>query len=103
MIEVKARRRKTGWKIAVEGHAGAGEKGHDLICAAASMLVQGLAYHLRKQKDTGLYTEMKDGKAEVFCSPEADAAVAVILDAFELLEKNYPGNVKVVQRMEGNA
>ncbi len=95
MIEVKARRRHCGWKLVVEGHAGTAEKGRDLVCAAASMLVQGLCYHLRKKKDTGLYTKMQDGRAEVYCSTEADAAVAEMLDAFELLEKSNPQNVRV--------
>ena len=52
-------------RLTVEGHAGAGEPGHDLVCAAASTLVLTLAAAL-KRREVALETEvLTPGEAEV--------------------------------------
>lgn len=52
MIEVRFKAFKTGdFKFSCKGHAGAGAKGHDVVCAAASALAYGLAENLKQCED----------------------------------------------------
>ena len=101
MIKVTARKRKKGWKVQMEGHAGSGEAGHDLVCAAASMLLQGCVYGLKKH-GAGIREQMTKGKATIYTTRgvEADARVETMLDGLELLAVSYPDNVTMTWDIE---
>lgn len=101
MIRVMARKRRKGWKVQMEGHAGSGETGHDLVCAAASMLLQGCVYGLKKH-GTGIREQMAKGKATIYTTRgvEADARVEAMLDGLELLAVSYPDNVAMMWDIE---
>lgn len=89
--------------VFVTGHAGAAEKGKDIVCAAVSMLVYTLAnaveLHSELYKDSCI--DLAEGAAKIQCVPhrgKKDAAMAVfdaICQGFYLAESAYPENVRV--------
>lgn len=89
MIEVVCRE-KSG-KIVVSGHAGAGEYGNDLVCAAASMLAIAANKAFGDEK-----VRLESGHAEL--EVQSEDAVRVIMAGYEWLEDNCPQYVKVIRR-----
>ena len=76
--------------IELEGHAGAGEKGSDIVCAAISMLAQALISYLNIDHRMFDYS-MKDGHVWCYAMGEnAPVAFHVILTGFYLIRDNYP-------------
>ncbi len=90
-------------RVTVDGHAGSGPEGHDLVCASASALALTLAAnvaHMEAQDavyDT--HVDLKEGNAEIQCTPyrRYKDSVAQIYRAicvgFELLATKYPQNI----------
>ena len=66
------------------GHAGAGERGSDPVCAALSILVYALMA-------SGAEGRVERGEAELLL-PDRDVDVA--LCGFRLLAENFPQNVE---------
>lgn len=92
--------------VTMEGHAGSGEKGHDLVCAAASILACTLA-SLVNSMDEGVQAhsssvELIDGGALISCEPTEDRfhSVRLMFDTicagFDILAEEYPDNVSYV-------
>ena len=87
-------------RLTVTGHAGSAEKGHDLVCASASMLAYTLAANVANMADNGQVREpimrMDEGDTEISCNPRHNlkASVTLIFDSicvgFELLSHDYP-------------
>lgn len=71
-------------RLRLTGHAGAGERGSDPVCAALSILVYALL-------DAGAEGRVERGEAELLL-PAADVDVA--LRGFRLLAENFPQNVE---------
>lgn len=71
-------------RLRLTGHAGAGERGSDPVCAALSILVYALL-------DAGAEGELSPGAAELTL-PDRDVDVA--LCGFRLLAENFPQNVE---------
>lgn len=91
-------------RIDVEGHAGAGEVGQDIVCAAASMLINALAGVLEEAEERGRMQygfKTEDGKASVYANPnlgylnEAKAYFRMCVKGFRMLAKEYPKNVDI--------
>ena len=90
-------------RVTVEGHAGSGPDGHDLVCAAVSALALTLAgnvSHMEAQEAVyGVTIDLKEGNAEIQCIPyrRYKESVAQIYRAicvgFELLATKYPENI----------
>ena len=90
-------------RVIVEGHAGSGPKGHDLVCSAVSALALTLAGNVSYMESQdavyGTVTELKEGNAEIQCTPyrRYKDSVAQIYRAicvgFELLATKYPENI----------
>lgn len=102
MIEVIYYRDKH--KLTVKGHAKSGEAGHDLICAAASILTYTIASNVlqmaeNKRQIRRPKVKLEPGDASVSCSAihGMDSVVTLVFDAvcqgFDLLAKQYPDNV----------
>lgn len=103
MIEIIYDRRK--YRLEVKGHAQTAEKGQDLVCAAASILVYTLAAsvdrlsHMSGQLMKEPKMEIKEGYTLIVCRParENRAIVSLIYDSicvgFEILAEQYPKNV----------
>ena len=90
-------------RVTVEGHAGSGPKGHDLICAAVSALALTLAgnvsYMETQEAVYGVVTKLEEGNAEIQCTPYRrykDSVAQIfrsICVGFELLATKYPENI----------
>ena len=90
-------------RVTVEGHAGAGPEGHDLVCASASAialtLAGNVAYMEAQEAVRNVITDLKEGYAEIQCTPNRryKESVAQIFRAicvgFELLTTKYPENI----------
>ena len=93
---------RTNHCLTMQGHAYSGEKGHDLVCAAASILAYTLATsatNAAQAPGTTSNIKLDTGDAEVVCKPDPKIAGAITLIydtvcvGFELLAQNYPKNV----------
>ncbi len=91
--------RRDGPSLTVRGHAGSGEPGHDLVCAAASVLAHTLAANARALEAHGeaaATAELRAGEATICCRPaeERRTEVRLLFDAvclgFALLARDYP-------------
>ena len=85
-------------RIAVMGHAGAGEPGHDIVCAAVSALVQTLQETLEQRCDTSVSSAVAPGKA-VFTwdklTTEADLLTESLIIGLSGIEESYPNNLHI--------
>ena len=92
--------------LKVNGHAGQAEKGHDIVCSAASILTYTIAQYLKYvDKQIGLRKkpkiEIKDGDALIVAKPtenymgEVLNAFFVAEVGFSLLAQNYPQYVEL--------
>ena len=87
-------------RLTVTGHAESAEKGHDLVCASASMLAYTLAANVANMADNGQVREpimeMKEGNTVVSCKPRHNLkdTVTLVFDSicvgFDLLAYEYP-------------
>ena len=90
-------------RVTVEGHAGSGPEGHDLVCAAVSALALTLAGNVSYMKaQDAVYGEilkLEEGNAEIQCTPyrrykeSAQQIFRSVCVGFELLATKYPGNI----------
>lgn len=86
--------------LTVTGHAGAGKKGEDIVCAAVSALVLTLAENIRDLHRTGTakhcFVQVRDGAAELSCTPTRglEAVVQCVFGAvccgFALVQEMHP-------------
>lgn len=92
--------------MTIQGHAGAGKKGEDLVCAGATMLAYTLAQAVTFCYHDGLLRrspklKLREGDCEIVCSP-TEEGYAQVLAAYwtqqcgaETLAANYPKNVRL--------
>lgn len=98
--------------LEMQGHADGGEYGHDLICAAATMMAYTMA-QVVSFMDAGKELEeapvmcIRSGEALISFVPKdhAKGAMAqyVVRAGLECLAKNYPGHVAVYTVGNGEA
>lgn len=89
--------------VVAEGHAQSGEAGHDLICAATTILAYTIASSVENLVAAGHvkdhHIEFKDGYANISCEAPKNLKATIMLmfdtvcAGFELLEQNYPDNI----------
>lgn len=96
MISVRFERDGDWRCVAASGHAGY-HPGNDIVCAAASCLMQVLAATLRDEGAAGLETARGDGMMRVAarCGERTDAAFGFAERGMRMLEKAYPECVRV--------
>ena len=90
-------------RVTIEGHAGSGPEGHDLVCAAVSALALTLAgnvsYMEAQEAVHGVVIKLDEGKAEIQCIPfrrykdSVEQIFRAICVGFELLATKYPKNI----------
>lgn len=109
MIKVKIRKHdpQRYLRLTVEGHAGAGEFGHDLVCASSSILASTLAQivqtmEFNNELEDKPCVELNKGDASIIfrCRNEAIYTRAkhmldVIETGYLLLEHNHPQFVEL--------
>ena len=94
---------RDGYKIDIEGHAGYGAYGTDIVCAAASMLFYTLAQTLNARSVDGFKVSESGDETirRVECAPSADEREAVsvvyetIMHGFTALASSYPEYVSL--------
>lgn len=88
--------------VKVDGHAKSGEYGHDLVCAAVSILVHTLianVQYIESQSKEKSEITLKEGSAYILCKPleEHENACRITFNSvcvgFELLANSYPENI----------
>ena len=83
----------TDRRMTVQGHAGYGEKGKDVVCAAVSALVYALIATLEETENIR-ESVIRPGYATV-ASKEADRAFDVVQGGLRQIAARYPACVKV--------
>lgn len=88
----------------ISGHAGAAAPGHDIVCAAATILMRTLeAAVMEKQSGYVPSVRQRDGYAKISCVPKPKyrAKCKEVFDTiylgYELLAANYPQYVRANQ------
>lgn len=102
MITVQYHRKHC--RLTVDGHAHSGEAGHDIVCAAASILAYTLAANVQGMEAAGrvreVTLELEPGHAEISCRPvhKYQAVVELIFGSvcagFEILAADRPDNIR---------
>ena len=98
-------------KLELNGHAGAGEHGHDIVCAAESMLTQALLQTLMEMNgEKKLWLEWTGSAAAGYLKTEAApteghraevrACFRMCVTGLRMLAEKYPENIKLTE--EGN-
>lgn len=97
--------------VMINGHAGSGPEGHDLVCAAVSALALTLAGNVAYMKaQEAVHDELiklEEGNAEIKCTPyrQYKASVEKVMRSvcvgFELLATKYPENILYETRGSG--
>lgn len=95
-------------RVTIKGHAHSGEYGHDLVCAAASVLVHTIGAAVSNlSADKKVHRQvihLSNGDAEISCTPynRYKASVKLMFDAvcggFELLARDFPENISYEMR-----
>lgn len=109
MVKAKFRYNPAERKLSmrVSGHAGAGPKGFDVVCAGASMYAFGIAQCLKDMEEEGklerpAMIDISSGRVSVCVIPneecfyEALHTFYVAQRGFHLLAESYPDNVKFI-------
>lgn len=108
MLSVEFRTDGKNIRFSAKGHAGAGPKGFDLICASASMLAYTLAGVMRKMyEESSLHRKadilLEEGNSHIEARPIAERydecmhAFFVIQTGFEMLSTSYPKHVELIK------
>lgn len=98
---IQAAYEREAHRLTVKGHAQSAAKGHDLVCAAVSILVFTLAQTIYDLDEKGFLTEyvvrLDEGDAELSCKSEYNRCCKTVFDVvrngFQLLSAQYPDNV----------
>ena len=87
-------------RVTIEGHALAGEPGHDLVCAGCSVLAYTLGANVGNMESEGCVrnavVRLDPGSAEISCIPRnkytasIDRIFAAVCVGFELLAASNP-------------
>lgn len=87
-------------QVTIEGHAGAGPQGHDLVCAAVSAVWHTLAVNAMVWKDQGYLMDLRVQEIEGYCQlsyvPRArwknllGAISGAVVLGLEALARDYP-------------
>ncbi len=90
-------------EIEFQGHAGFAVKGNDIVCAAASVLVQTLQFTVSKELQLNQEVVKKDDlyKLTIFNNNEKSVELSLLIKnclcGLELLQQNYPDHLKIFQ------
>lgn len=90
-------------ELTMQGHADAqrNEQDHDLVCCAASTLLQALVYTLMDRDGISVMGDMESGHAHIRikASPQrmdtAQAAFRMAADGLQMLAEAYPDSINI--------
>ena len=89
--------------VKVSGHAGFAKKGEDIVCAAASVLVQALSVSLAAKKiaqsisrdDGVLFVSVEWGKMKDNEKRSVASAFDLMIHGFRAMAESYPENITI--------
>ena len=91
---------RAGLRLEIEGHAEAGPKGADLVCAAVSMLSLCIERRMREREEKRMPVICREpGRIMIACRPESGEEARcresfdTVAAGFALLAENRPENV----------
>lgn len=81
--------------LELTGHAGWGQRGQDVVCAAATCLAYTLAYNLQCLDAGDLVARLDPGDILIQAAPEREARkyFRFVQRGLRMLEQNYPENI----------
>ena len=90
-------------EVTMEGHANAPRNAdnHDLVCCAASVLIQALVYWAQREKHVAVAGSLDKGDAHVTLQPEpgyymhAKTAYKVMERGLEMLQEAHPECISI--------
>ena len=99
--------------LTVSGHAGAGNKGEDTVCAASSILAYTVAQEVRDLQERKKLRKkpnirLAEGDCTITCKPvkgafiEALHTFKVAQTGYRLLAHNFPDNVRITTFAKDN-
>ena len=80
--------------LTVQGHAGHGRRGQDIVCAAASALVYALAGVLQEKEQLARGV-IREGYADITGAGDCEREFALVRCGLELLARQYPDRVEI--------
>lgn len=95
MIEVAVRKRS----VKIEGHAGCGPPGKDIVCAGVSALTQGLVQSLEDLTEDKIEYDISPGRADIKygnLSGKARTLVDSFFIGICMIADEFPENVRIV-------
>lgn len=85
-------------QLSVDGHAGCGEYGQDIVCAAVSMLVQNLIRSMKALTEDQISSQMEPGHVNIEYGDLSEQG-RLLMDSFFLgvcsVADSYPEHVKI--------
>ncbi|MCI8276313.1 MAG: ribosomal-processing cysteine protease Prp [Lachnospiraceae bacterium] len=85
-------------RLSVDGHAGCGERGKDIVCAAVSALVQNLIGSLKALTEDQISARAEPGHANIEYGDLSEQG-RLLMDSFFLgvcsIADSYPEHVKI--------
>lgn len=102
MTEVSIYRENGDHHIRIEGHAGYGEVGKDIVCAGISTLAYTMINELTNLEKQGVRSsyQLTDGKIHIIFSGDEkilNPVESVIITGFEMIAENFPDNLSLTR------
>lgn len=102
MVQIRLKIGEDGTcELIANGHANYAERGKDIVCASVSILIYTLIKSIDEESlSAPAVIEMREGETLIRVKLESEnrgkicAVFEVIANGFELLQKNFPENVK---------
>lgn len=100
MTQIVVEKDSSDYMVSLNGHAGYAPKGHDLVCAAISLLTTMIAQTLLNDEKVVTHKcEMGDGTATFSFTAQGtdiDARIDTIVTGFKLLHQEFPQYVNLI-------
>ena len=98
MIDVKYGKAADRFLLEAKGHAGAGERGSDVVCAGVSAILYGFLYYLSEKYGSELVWR-ETGDSLYICFPnDSPEGVSVAIASLRLISDTYPQYVSITER-----
>ena len=100
MIKARFYRDGERLRMTIDGHAGYGRLGNDIVCAAVSGIFYALVGYLRSfKRDMTEICAVEYGHADIICDSECEEALKLACMGIYEVALTYPDHVKVENRL----
>ena len=96
MIDADFLRTQNGFKVRIAGHAGYGDEGEDIVCAAVSSIFYALCGYIVNFKPGSIKVNaLESGLADIECGFDCEEQLKLACLGLWQIANTYPGHVKV--------